>query len=408
MPKKKNNVRGKGSIKQPGGKQPDKTKGEKNQPLSDKWFELLTTHPELEAFKSIQTAFWPHPKPQPIRIELLKEFENRGIFLSASHLLQLPHAGTVSGIPIDGTGTVIAILDTGVNGKGFEHDDLKGKVIKKINYKGDVAGDVDDLHGHGTHLAGIVAGNVRNSVIGGVAPGARIVSVKVTDKNSDSTSWWKITDGLQQVLNYNIKANEKDKVTAVLMTFNAFDNTNFGLCACHHRLCKLINTLFKQDVPVIVSAGNGFEYFNKEGLSYPAHTDKIIAGGATYNSKIGLRRTGDLTRFTQRIDMFNNNIENLFLLAPGKDTLSCDISSPTSYKRLSGSCQASAVIAGVVLLMQQKYLSIMRSTPKVKKLQDCLATYCDVYENVSDRISSPSYRKKFRHLNANRSIRNII
>lgn len=365
----------------------------------------FTQHTEIENFKNIQTAFWPHPKPVAVTNKNVEDFMKAGVFLSAAQLLQRPKVDPETEKPLNGSGCIVAILDTGVYA---EHNDLKGKVIKKMNYKGDTAGDVEDLHGHGTHLAGIIAGTVRNPVIGGVAPGAKIVSVKVTEKKDDHTSWYKITDGLEQVLLHNAEAKDDEKVTAVMLSFNAFENVTKDICTCQHRLSKIIHKLYDLDIPVIISAGNGFEYFNAEGLSYPAHINKVIACGATYNYRYGRKKIMDLTEFTQRIDNENRRFNNVFILAPGKDTISCGISSPDSYRRLSGSCQASAVITGVILLLQEKYKQRMRSLPSVKKLHSCITNNSDVLENDSDPNTSPSYKKKFRHLNTNRSLRNII
>ena len=101
-----------------------------------------------------------------------------------------------------GDGVLVAVLDSGVQlnhpdlaknlwrnpaetpGNGVDDDrngyvdDVYGANIKALN------GNVEDDNGHGTHVAGIVAAQAGNGTGGsGIAPGAKIMSVKVLDAN---------------------------------------------------------------------------------------------------------------------------------------------------------------------------------------------------------------------------------
>lgn len=89
-------------------------------------------------------------------------------------LLGLPQAWATS----TGEGTVIAIVDTGVD---LAHPDLAGRLLP-----GRDVIDGDDLpqdgNGHGTHVAGIAAAATYNGVgVAGSAPGAQILPVRVLD-----------------------------------------------------------------------------------------------------------------------------------------------------------------------------------------------------------------------------------
>ena len=77
----------------------------------------------------------------------------------------------------DGSGVVIAVVDTGVMGN---HPDLNGKVQVGFDAIANVAGGNNDPNGHGTHVAGIAAAYANNGAgIHGGAPGAEIMPIKV-------------------------------------------------------------------------------------------------------------------------------------------------------------------------------------------------------------------------------------
>ena len=78
----------------------------------------------------------------------------------------------------DGSGVTIAVLDTGID---ETHPDVAGRVIAAENFS--TSPEVTDLHGHGTHVASIAAGNgaASDGQFTGVAPRADLVNAKVLD-----------------------------------------------------------------------------------------------------------------------------------------------------------------------------------------------------------------------------------
>ena len=76
----------------------------------------------------------------------------------------------------DGSGITVGVVDSGVD---LAHEDLAGRIVAGRDFVDD--DDVpQDAYGHGTHVAGIIAaarGNGRGIV--GVAPGARIMPLRV-------------------------------------------------------------------------------------------------------------------------------------------------------------------------------------------------------------------------------------
>jgi serine protease AprX len=84
---------------------------------------------------------------------------------------------------IDGRGITVAVIDSGID---KNHPDLIGKVVAEKNFLTDEV-TADDLLGHGTMVAGIIAGsgNVSNGKYKGIAPGASLLNVKVINSKGD-------------------------------------------------------------------------------------------------------------------------------------------------------------------------------------------------------------------------------
>lgn len=101
----------------------------------------------------------------------------------APQLIQAPRAwDLMRGAPT----TIIAIVDTGVD---YNHEDLVGKIVPGYDY---VNNDTDpmDEDAHGTHCAGIAAGNTNNGKgIAGIAPNCSIMPVRVLGPTGGTSEW---------------------------------------------------------------------------------------------------------------------------------------------------------------------------------------------------------------------------
>ncbi len=136
--------------------------------------------------------------PQAIR-RLSKEDSVMGIYLDGSTHIEVPgestpgkeyqsasesiNADRLWEKGIDGKGVTVAVIDSGID---KNHPDLVGKVLGEKNFVKDDA-TADDLLGHGTMVAGIIAGSGEASggKYKGIAPEASLLNVKVIDSNGN-------------------------------------------------------------------------------------------------------------------------------------------------------------------------------------------------------------------------------
>jgi thermitase len=151
---------------------------------------------------------------------------------------------------------VIAVLDTGID-KG--HEDLAGKVIAEVNFTDSPT--TDDIYGHGTHVAGIIAAAANNSVgIAGLAYNCRLMNVKVADDYGIFHSSvvakgirWAVEHGAE-VINISLFSTEPSR-----------------------DLEEAINYAWSEGVVVVAAAGNCIG----TKIPYPAYYSNCLAVAAT-------------------------------------------------------------------------------------------------------------------------------
>src|SRR5438270_513309 len=126
----------------------------------------VTVSPDLPmAFTNVAPSGASVPTPSPVASR-----PPSAVFPDTTGAARLARSG------IDGTGTTVAVLDTGID----PLPDLAGRLVGGVDLSGE--GDpYKDSFGHGTFVAGLIAANGASSggAYRGEAPGAALVSVKV-------------------------------------------------------------------------------------------------------------------------------------------------------------------------------------------------------------------------------------
>lgn len=166
-----------------------------------------------------------------------------------------------------GAGVLVADVDTGVD---FSHPDLAGKVVagaRFTNGDGSLTGTgqaaVQDDNGHGTMTSGIVAADTNNGKgIAAVAPGARILAVKVLDSAGGGSD-----SDVAAGIDYAVSAGAK--------VINLSIGPDVPLTGVISAIPAAIQNAWKANVIVAVAAGNaGIPAASYQSLS----SDSLVAG----------------------------------------------------------------------------------------------------------------------------------
>lgn len=205
-----------------------------------------------------------------------------GIYPDREHRAVLTESGPLIGQPVveaagyDGAGIGIAVLDSGVD---YTHPDLGGggfpnlKVIGGWDFINSDPNPMDD-NGHGTYVAGIAAGT--GSIYRGIAPGAKIIALKVLDSSGlGYTS--DIIAALQWCLTHKAEFNIK---VANLSLSDSSEWRDPADCDADPE-GQAVSTAVANGIVVAVASGNE-EYLR--GVGMPACATDAIAVGATWDS----------------------------------------------------------------------------------------------------------------------------
>ncbi|HEV7281692.1 MAG TPA: S8 family serine peptidase [Pirellulaceae bacterium] len=311
-------------------------------------------------------------------VEDVIEFEPgefRGQLVESSDLLQATQARAKYGV--DGTGLVVAVLDSGIN---TGHVDFAGKIVGGLNYTTDYNSDPNnftDGHGHGSNCAGIVM--AKGTITRGIAPGANVFVYKVL-RNTNSGSFAGMRDALIHLRDNRVTLG----VTAVNMSIGDGGNHQVEPTsnATLNEIRALIDELRAAGVVFCVSAGNSFGIYNSvQGMGFPAICRSATSAGAVFDADIGYRSynsnataytTGPkrITPFSQRIHSSLSSTLRTDMFATGASLTAPGHSSPTILSSYHGTSQASPCVAGVAMLMQEYHKKRTGTLPTVDQIEN--------------------------------------
>lgn len=236
---------------------------------------------------------------------------------------------------------VTAVLDTGVD---YHHPDLEGQIINAPDF-GDNDEDSLDEGGHGTHVAGIIAAKNGNGTGGsGLAPGTRVMAVKVFKPfYQDNQYVGFYADDLDIARGIYYAATHGAKI------INMSLGGGGGISPLIQEVC---DDAAGRGVLVFAAAGN--DHVNELSEQSPAGVASVIPVVATDAS--------------DRLTGFSNFGRMDALAAPGKAVFSTTPTyqpkygerMPTSYAFLDGTSMACPIVAGEAALVTSLMLDEVR------------------------------------------------
>ncbi|AXR79481.1 Subtilisin-like serine protease [Natrarchaeobaculum sulfurireducens] len=229
-----------------------------------------------------------------------------------------------------GDGVTVAVVDTGIDDG---HVGLEGRVVDRIDLTDD-GDDADsdeadvgvDEHGHGTHVAGIVAGSGEGEDgDAGLAPGAALVDVRVLSEEGEGDAD-RIADGIE----YAVDEAGAD-IVVLSLNVDGVDDEPIDASVAHAT---------EQGTVVVASAGNSA---TTRSITTPGATPEMITVGAT-------AKDGSVLEHSSRGPTDDGHLKPE-LVAPGEDIPGPAVGTGEEYTTRTGTSVAAPQVAATAALL---------------------------------------------------------
>lgn len=221
-----------------------------------------------------------------------------------------------------GKGIKIAVVDSGIN---RNHPDLK--IAGGVSFIEGVS-TYNDAKGHGTHVAGVIGAQDNSIGTIGVAPDAKLYSVKVLSGQGIGT-----LAGVVSGIEWAIQ-NEMDIINLSLTTDTAASS-----------LKEILQKAHDEGIMIVAAAGNAETVQKTNDVLYPARFSSVIA-------------VGSVNQNNQKSD-FSYQGPSLELTAPGENIKSAFVNTYTEtqedYSISKGTSVATPFVSGTIALYMEAY-----------------------------------------------------
>lgn len=269
----------------------------------------------------------------------------------------------------------VGVIDSGIKA---DHLDLKDNVdceLSKSFVEGtDDSDALEDVFGHGTHVAGIIGAVGNNSIgVSGTCWNVDLVSLKVLDDNG-------------------VCGNSNDKISGVINAINYAKANNINILNFSIALVVPKSKAFEETInnyPGLFVCAAGNELFNIDTAGqkrriYPSiYTSDNIVSVAASNSN-------DKIWYVEKFQQGSNyGIVSVDLAAPGADIYSTYTAENKAYTNMSGTSMATPYVTGVAALIQSKYQNISTKATK-KAILDGVdkSSYWSKYVKTGGRLNA--------------------
>src|SRR5437899_7408812 len=237
-----------------------------------------------------------------------------------------------------GAGVGVALIDSGVSNSL----DLNQGIVpfsRVVYQQSFVPGNSNagDQYGHGTHIAGLIAGDGLSSTgplytktFKGIAPGANIVNLRVLDANgasTDSAVIAAIARAISLKSTYNIRVINLSLGRAVYETYKL------------DPLCQAVERAWKNGIVVVVAAGNNGRYQPTSGyatVTSPGNDPYVITVGAMKTMGTPSRVDDLIASYSSKGPTAIDAVAKPDIVAPGNLLVSLEAPGSTLYNQYPG------------------------------------------------------------------------
>src|SRR6266851_2705651 len=324
----------------------------------------------------------------------------------------------------DGTGVGIAVIDSGVNSVAdlAVSGTKNSRVVYSQNFDPSIA-TTADLYGHGTHVAGIIAGDGSSSTCGvctttyrGIAPNANIINLRALDQNGSATDSTVIA-AIQQAI--ALKSQYNIRVINLSLGRGVFESYTLD------PLDQAVEQAWNAGIVVVVAAGNYGRDNSSNNNGYgtitaPGNDPYVITVGAMKTMGTPSRADDLIATYSSKGPTMLDHVVKPDLVAPGNLIIS-DLASTTDtlyslypanlvpvaaytasntsnissdYYRLSGTSMAAPMVSGAAALLLQQNPALTPDQVKARLMKTAYKTF-PTYSSYTELSTGITYTDQY-------------
>ncbi|MBV8205203.1 MAG: S8 family peptidase, partial [Acidobacteria bacterium] len=276
-----------------------------------------------------------------------------------------------------------------------------------------------DQYGHGTHVAGIIAGTGSRSsgagyseTFSGIAPAAKIVSLRVLDQNGSGTDADVIS-----AINTAIQLKSKYNIRVINLSLGRPVFESYA----QDPLCQAVERAWNAGIVVVVAAGNYGRAAATNGygtITAPGNDPYVITVGAMKDNGTPQRNDDTIASYSSKGPTLFDHIIKPDLVAPGNRIVSVDAPGSyfehvpstniaqnaytiqgasavsTSYRIMSGTSMAAPVVSGAVALMLQQSPALTPDQVKVRLMESASKSF-PAFSTATDPQTGVTYTSQY-------------